>query len=305
MQPKLKVFISGNGDITSDIVFGGLFDLDCLEVVGVSECATYTKERTNRIAQAMTLRRKMAGDYWAFLLFLNGCYAIRKLCEDVLWRHVIPKRILSLKARARNAKLPFWNVYDYNAPEFRAALACLNVDLHILRIGQLLTKDIVQVPRFGTWCLHSSVLPSYGGTAAEFHALARGETSLGSTLFKIAEGPIDMGPPVLQLRWTVARQHPLLETILSNNWAARFLVERAVSYLHQRGQTLNTKFDPSPPRSYYRWPTQLDISLYRDQGRRLISLWPAIRYACSSIFPMIGLPKTNIYVDYPPDVESS
>jgi len=290
MRPKLRLLISVNGDITSDIVFAGLFENESVEVVGLTEMGSYTRRNESRLAQANALRKRMSGRYWVFLVFLNGFYALRVWLDCALGHFLWPGRLVSLRARAKRAGVPFARVLDYNGAEFQQLIDDLKPDLHVLRIGQILKMEIADAPRLGTWCLHSSLLPSYGGVAAEFHALRSGEARIGSTLFKIANGRVDTGPAVCQLAWVVGPDVPLADVILMNNSLGRVAVDRAVRQLCETGATPQMAFAPLPARSYFSWPTAGEVADYRARGRTLISVVSVIRFAASCIVPVIGVP---------------
>ena len=67
----------------------------------------------------------------------------------------------------------------------------------VVAYGQILSKDVIEVPRLGTVNLHASLLPKYRGAAPVQWALMRGETVTGVTTFLIDEG-LDTGPILLQ-----------------------------------------------------------------------------------------------------------
>lgn len=73
----------------------------------------------------------------------------------------------------------------------------------VVAYGQILSKDVIEVPRLGTVNLHASLLPKYRGAAPVQWALIKGETVTGVTTFLIDEG-LDTGPILLQREVPIA-----------------------------------------------------------------------------------------------------
>lgn len=85
-----------------------------------------------------------------------------------------------------------------NTPEGLAALRELRPDLMVVAAyGQILSKDVLQVPTVGTVNVHASLLPKYRGAAPVAYAILNGETRTGVTIIKITPG-LDSGDMILQ-----------------------------------------------------------------------------------------------------------
>ena len=69
--------------------------------------------------------------------------------------------------------------------------------LIVAAYGQILSKELLEVPRLGSVNLHASLLPKYRGAAPIQWALIRGERVTGGTTFLLDEG-LDTGPILLQ-----------------------------------------------------------------------------------------------------------
>ncbi|UMB60860.1 methionyl-tRNA formyltransferase [Lutibacter sp. A80] len=80
---------------------------------------------------------------------------------------------------------------------FITALQSLNANLQIVVAFRMLPKVVWQMPEFGTFNLHASLLPNYRGAAPINWALINGETKTGVTTFFIDE-KIDTGNIILQ-----------------------------------------------------------------------------------------------------------
>jgi methionyl-tRNA formyltransferase len=63
--------------------------------------------------------------------------------------------------------------------------------------GKILGKELLELPQYGPWNIHPSLLPKYRGAAPIERAIMGGERETGVTLMEMDEG-IDTGPVLLQ-----------------------------------------------------------------------------------------------------------
>tara|TARA_B110000090_G_scaffold82073_1_gene93416 strand:+ start:108 stop:1052 length:945 start_codon:yes stop_codon:yes gene_type:complete len=80
---------------------------------------------------------------------------------------------------------------------FQKELKNLNANLQIVVAFRMLPKAIWQMPTYGTFNLHASLLPEYRGAAPIHWAIMNGETKTGVTTFFI-DDQIDTGEIILQ-----------------------------------------------------------------------------------------------------------
>ncbi len=80
---------------------------------------------------------------------------------------------------------------------FLKELKALNANLQIIVAFRMLPKQVWEMPLYGTFNLHASLLPNYRGAAPINWALINGETKTGITTFFIDE-KIDTGEIILQ-----------------------------------------------------------------------------------------------------------
>jgi methionyl-tRNA formyltransferase len=80
---------------------------------------------------------------------------------------------------------------------FLQELKTLNANLQIVVAFRMLPKVVWQMPEFGTFNLHASLLPAYRGAAPIHWAVINGETKTGATTFFI-DDKIDTGEIILQ-----------------------------------------------------------------------------------------------------------
>ncbi|MDK0980640.1 methionyl-tRNA formyltransferase [Clostridium perfringens] len=67
----------------------------------------------------------------------------------------------------------------------------------VVAYGQILTKEILDIPRLGCICLHTSLLPMYRGSAPINWCLINGETKTGNTTILMDTG-IDTGDMLMR-----------------------------------------------------------------------------------------------------------
>ena len=63
--------------------------------------------------------------------------------------------------------------------------------------GQILPKEILELPKYGCINVHASLLPKYRGAAPIQHCILNGETETGVTIMQMAEG-LDTGDMLLK-----------------------------------------------------------------------------------------------------------
>jgi methionyl-tRNA formyltransferase len=80
--------------------------------------------------------------------------------------------------------------------DFLLELKALNANLQIIVAFRMLPKVVWEMPKFGTFNLHASLLPNYRGAAPINWAIINGETKTGVTTFYI-DDKIDTGAMIL------------------------------------------------------------------------------------------------------------
>ncbi len=101
-----------------------------------------------------------------------------------------------MKETAEARGTPVFQPENVNTPESLAALKSLNPDVCLVAAyGQILSKTLLEIPRWGAFNLHASLLPKYRGAAPIQYAIWKGETETGITMFRIEPG-LDSGPIV-------------------------------------------------------------------------------------------------------------
>ena len=90
--------------------------------------------------------------------------------------------------------VPVWQPDNVNLPESREALRTLDADVCVVAAyGQILSAELLAIPRLGFYNIHASILPKYRGAAPIQFAIFHGETETGVSIFRI-EPKLDAGP---------------------------------------------------------------------------------------------------------------
>jgi len=103
----------------------------------------------------------------------------------------------AVKKYAENHHLPVLQPNNLKSEEFLSQLKSLNANLQIVVAFRMLPKAVWQLPEYGTFNLHASLLPNYRGAAPINWAIINGETKTGVSTFFIDE-KIDTGNIILQ-----------------------------------------------------------------------------------------------------------
>ncbi|TVZ28550.1 methionyl-tRNA formyltransferase [Gillisia sp. Hel_I_86] len=93
--------------------------------------------------------------------------------------------------------LPVLQPTNLKSPEFLEELKSLKPNLQVVVAFRMLPKVVWELPEFGTFNLHASLLPMYRGAAPINWAIINGETITGVSTFYIDE-KIDTGAMILQ-----------------------------------------------------------------------------------------------------------
>lgn len=98
--------------------------------------------------------------------------------------------------------LPILQPLKLRDPEFLEELRSLKANLFVVVAFRMLPEVIWQLPEYGTFNLHASLLPHYRGAAPINWAVINGEQETGVTTFYINE-KIDTGEIILQEKTTI------------------------------------------------------------------------------------------------------
>lgn len=98
-----------------------------------------------------------------------------------------------VKEKALELGIPVYQPQKVKEAEFVSVLREINPDvIVVIAFGQILSKDILELPRYGCINVHASLLPKYRGAAPIQWAVIDGEKRSGVTTMYMAEG-LDTG----------------------------------------------------------------------------------------------------------------
>ena len=99
----------------------------------------------------------------------------------------------AVKEMALSLDIPVYQPRRVKEPEFIEVLKQLNPDVIVVAaFGQILSKVILELPKFGCINVHASLLPDYRGSAPIQWSILDGEEKTGITIMHMDEG-IDTG----------------------------------------------------------------------------------------------------------------
>ncbi|MDD5465361.1 MAG: methionyl-tRNA formyltransferase [Candidatus Omnitrophica bacterium] len=103
-----------------------------------------------------------------------------------------------LKDTALQAKLKIFQPEDINSKESLKFLKNLEADLFvIIAYGQILSQEVLDIPKIMPINIHASLLPRYRGAAPINWAIINGEKKSGITIIYVTP-KLDSGPVILQ-----------------------------------------------------------------------------------------------------------
>ena len=111
-------------------------------------------------------------------------------------------RASAVKQFALEHNLNILQPKNLKADTFIEELKALEANLQIIVAFRMLPKVVWQMPEYGTFNLHASLLPNYRGAAPIHWAIINGETKTGVTTFFIDE-KIDTGAIILSNEATI------------------------------------------------------------------------------------------------------
>ncbi|HET9985138.1 MAG TPA: methionyl-tRNA formyltransferase [Longimicrobiales bacterium] len=104
-----------------------------------------------------------------------------------------------VKEAALAERIPVLQPERARGDEFVAALRAMEPDLSVVvAFGQLLRREVLDLPRLGSINVHASLLPALRGAAPINWAIMRGDAQTGITIMRMAER-LDAGPILRQV----------------------------------------------------------------------------------------------------------
>lgn len=99
----------------------------------------------------------------------------------------------AVKVAAEQSGVPLFQPKRVREPESVAAIKSMGPDVIVVAAyGQILPREVLELPKFGCVNIHASLLPAYRGAAPINWAIINGETRTGITIMQMDEG-LDTG----------------------------------------------------------------------------------------------------------------
>jgi len=103
-----------------------------------------------------------------------------------------------VKIWALENKIPVFTPENLKDPEFLAVLKSFDADFFVVvAYGKIMPLEVLDIPKYGAFNLHFSLLPKYRGASPLQAALLQGDEISGITIFRLTAG-MDIGPMVFQ-----------------------------------------------------------------------------------------------------------
>ena len=111
-----------------------------------------------------------------------------------------------VKQAALEANVRVLQPETLRTPEAQAVLAQLQPDLLIVvAYGLILPQAMLDIPRFGAWNVHASLLPRWRGAAPIQRAIEAGDAETGVCLMQMRKG-LDTGPVLLRRETSIGAE---------------------------------------------------------------------------------------------------
>jgi len=145
-----------------------------------------------------------------------------------------------VKEAAEAANLPVFQPSALKDPQAVSFLRDLNPDLIVVAaFGQILRRDVLDMPRQGCINIHASLLPRWRGASPVVAAILNGDTETGITLMQMEPG-LDTGPIIRQRAMPITPQHT------GESLTAELSLMGAELLIETLPDWLNKKITPQP-----------------------------------------------------------
>ncbi len=146
-----------------------------------------------------------------------------------------------MKDAALEHGTPVFQPNRVNTPDALESLRSLTPDVSLVAAyGQILSEELLAIPRLGAFNVHASLLPKYRGAAPIQYAIWNGETETGITIFRI-EPKLDAGPIVGMEKLAIGKKETSGELESRLAQLAVPLTQRVLTELAEDRLTLQTQ----------------------------------------------------------------
>ena len=108
-----------------------------------------------------------------------------------------------IKVFAEEKKIKIFSYDEIKDRKFRPALEKLNIDLLLVfAFGHIISEDLLNVAKHGSFNIHTSLLPKYRGAAPIQRSLINCDKETGISFMKMDAG-LDTGPVLQSIKFTI------------------------------------------------------------------------------------------------------
>ena len=149
-----------------------------------------------------------------------------------------------VKECAVKYNIPVFQPRKIKAPEAIAELKKFEADIYVVAaFGQILSKEILEMPKYGCVCIHASLLPKYRGAAPINWCIIDGEQETGITIMQMDEG-IDTGDILTQKKVAIDEKETAESLFDKLSQAGAELIIDTLPMI-ERGEVVPVKQDDS------------------------------------------------------------
>lgn len=170
--------------------------------------------------------------------------------DKPIGRHGSVLQASDVKQYALSVGLPVLQPERLKEESFLEELKALHADLQIVVAFRMLPEVVWDMPRFGTFNLHGSLLPQYRGAAPINWAIINGETETGVTTFFLTH-EIDTGKIIKQKKTAIG------ETDNAGTVHDRLMKMGAALVVETVDLLLNDRIEPVEQASLFTHPQEL------------------------------------------------
>ncbi len=212
-QKKIRVCILMNAfHPGANVLLNTIINDQNIEICGIvikNIWATAKKKEDQGLFTAWWKWGARSGHY--FILALTGLVILHFLqiwIIEVLLIGLLFSSRKYLKSTSRIAwekNIPLYEISDVNSSETIAQIREIAPDVLLSNnFHQILSKEVLGIPKIGSINVHPGILPLYRGLLPHFWAMIRGEKRLGVTLHEIDEG-VDTGNIISEKRFLLKK----------------------------------------------------------------------------------------------------
>ncbi len=127
---------------------------------------------------------------------------------------------------------------------FLETLRSFNSDVFIvIAYGKILSKEILNIPKYGCWNAHASILPRWRGAAPIQWSILKGDPFTGVGIMKMEEG-LDTGDILFEEKIKIVENENLKTLSKKLSILSSELIFKALSFISNNPNAINSRLTP-------------------------------------------------------------